>query len=179
MDIKREEGKKLILEIGANIRPQAKILFPDDKILYMDIDKMQKPDIVMDAGKMNFKEKFDVIFASHVLEHFPYWDTFRILKAWTEALVVGGELHIIVPSWEWSARQVLSEEPQKAIFAHTFASQINEWEIHRAMFTMRLIRKLMEAAGLSITVARNGPYTLIVNKEECDAEQHYVVGVKI
>jgi predicted SAM-dependent methyltransferase len=178
MDIKREPGKKLILEIGANINPQAQYLYPDDKILIMDIDKQLKPDIVMDAGKMNFVEKFDAILASHVLEHFPYFSVIDVMKRWANALVVGGELHILVPSWEWSARQVLSETPSPALFGHTFAGQTTEWDLHRCMFTMLRLRGVFETVGLSVVTATTTEYTLMINKQEQKAEQHYVAGVK-
>lgn len=178
MDIKREEGKKLILEIGPNIRPQAQLIFPDAKVLTMDIDKQTKPDIVMDAGKMNFKEKFDGILASHVLEHFPYFEVMNVLTKWVDALVPGGELHVLVPSWEWTARQVLSEEPSPALFGHTFAGQTNEWDLHRCMFTMRRLRATFERVGLNVIHAKTGTYILNINKVQQEAEQHYVVGRK-
>lgn len=178
MDIRREPGKKLILEIGANIKPQAKNVFPDDKIYIMDIDKQLKPDIVMDAGKINFKDKFDAIFASHVLEHFPYWDTLRVLTAWKNALVPGGQLHIIVPSWEWECRQVLSDKPAPALFPHSFAGCVNEWDVHKAMFTMRALRMLFDRIDLGTIYAKTGPYVLLANGKEVQAEQHYVIGVK-
>lgn len=178
MDIKRELDKKLILEIGANVKPQAIHLYPNDKIVTMDIDKSLKPDIVMDAGKMSYKNKFDAILASHVLEHFSYHDTLDILKLWINALVKGGSLHIIVPSWEWSARQVLSETPSKALWGHTFAGLTNEWDVHKAMFTMKTLRAMLDKAGLNVEEAKTTKYSLMIYGERMEAEQHYVVGTK-
>lgn len=178
MDIKREPGKKLILEIGANVKPQAQEIYPNDKIVIMDVDKDLKPDILMDAGKMTYKNKFDAILASHVLEHFPYHDTFSVLERWRDALVKGGKLHILVPSWEWSARQVLSESPSKALWGHTFAGLTNEWDVHKCMFTMRNLRYLFDKVGLNVTEARTTKYTLMIYGERMEAEQHYVVGEK-
>lgn len=178
MDISREEGKELVLEIGANIRPQAQFIYPNAKILTMDIDKQLKPDIVMDAGKMNFDSKFDGILASHVLEHFPYFDILTVLDRWKKALVPGGKLHIIVPSWEWSARQVLSEEPSMALFGHTFAGLTNEWDVHKCMFTMRRLRALFDRIELDVVAAKTGTYKLMINGTEQEADQHYICGVK-
>lgn len=178
MDIKREEGKKLVLEIGPNIKPQAHLVIENAKIYTMDIDKQQKPDIVMDAGKMNFDGKFDVIFASHVLEHFPYWDTIRVLTAWKKALVSGGELHIVVPSWEWAARQVLMDNPSPALFPHSFAGIVNEWDVHKVMFTMRSLRMLFDKIELNTIFARTGKYKILVSGKEVESEQHYIIGVK-
>lgn len=178
MDIRREEGKEFVLEIGANIKPQAQHVFPDAKVVIMDIDKKLKPDILMDAGKMNYTDKFDAIFASHVLEHFPYWDTLRVLNLWKKAIVSGGQLHIVVPSWEWTARQVLSEQPAMALFPHSFAGIVNEWDVHKAMFTMRSLRMLFDKIELDTIYARTGKYVLLVNGKEAEAEQHYIIGRK-
>lgn len=178
MDIKREDGKLLILEIGPNVKPQAQDLYPEAKILTMDIDKKMKPDIVMDAGKINFKDKFDGILASHVLEHFPYWEVTTVLTRWKDALVPGGQLHIIVPSWEWTARNILAEEPSPALFGHTFAGLVNEWDVHKCMFTMRHLRALFEKIGMNVITAKTSKYTLLISGQPQKADQHYVVGEK-
>lgn len=178
MDIKREAGKKLILEIGANVKPQALYLYPNDKIVIMDVDESLKPDIVMDAGKMEYKNKFDAILASHVLEHFPYHDTIDVLKKWKDALKTDGKLHILVPSWEWTARQVLAENPSKAIWGHSFAGLTNEWDVHKCMFTMRHLRILFDKVGLDVEEAVTTKYTLMIYGERMEADQHYIVGVK-
>lgn len=178
MVIKREPGKKLVLEIGPNIKPQAQYIFENAKIVTMDIDRKMKPDIVMDAGKINYKDMFDGILASHVLEHFPYYDIISVLQRWVDALVQGGELHILVPSWEWSARNVLSDEPSPALFGHTFAGLTNEWDVHKCMFTMRRLRAVMEKVGLDVTFARTLEYPIMINGKEQKAEQHYAIGVK-
>jgi len=41
-----------VLEIGANVKPQAQLIWKDAKVLTLDIDPNMKPDIVADAGNM-------------------------------------------------------------------------------------------------------------------------------
>ena len=101
---------KEVLEIGANVHPQAKQIpgWENAHVLTLDIDAEQHPDIVADAAQMpdELENRFDGIFASHVLEHFSYWKTDEVLNGWVRCLKEGGELHILVPSWEWAAREV-------------------------------------------------------------------------
>lgn len=181
--LKVEPEQKLIVEIGANVKPQAQYV-PDwqgAKIITLDIDEKMNPDIVADAADMppELYEKLDGLLASHVLEHFSYWKTFEVLSGWAKCLKEGGELHILVPSLEWAARQVLSEKPSPAVYAQLYAGQVNQWDVHLTGFTMRKLRQLFEQLGLSVHTARTGVYHIRVgNLGEFEAEQHYVVGVK-
>lgn len=180
---RREPGQKLILEIGANVKPQAQYIeqWKDAKILTLDVDTEMKPDIVADAANMpsELKLRLDGLLASHVLEHFSYWKTENVLQGWVDCLKDGGELHILVPSLEWAAREVLSENPSPATYAQLFAGQVNEWDVHLTGFTMRKLRQLMDKVGISVNVARTGVYHVRVGSMgEFEALQHYIAGVK-
>lgn len=182
--LEREPGQKLILEIGANQKPQAQYVeeWQGAKIITLDIDKKQNPDIVADAANMPqmLKGQLDGLLASHVLEHFSYWKTEEVLKGWVDCLKDGGELHILVPSLEWAAREVLSEKPSPAVYAQLFAGQVNEWDVHLTGFTMRKLRQLMDRVGIKTQVARTGVYHVRVGTapHEFEALQHYVAGTK-
>lgn len=181
---KTEPGQKLILEIGANQKAQAGFIeqWKGAKVLTLDVDEKQKPDILADAGNMpsNLKLRFDGILASHVLEHFSYWKTEEVLRGWVDCLKDGGELHVLVPSLEWAAREVLSERPSPAVYAQLFAGQVNQWDVHLTGFTMRKLRHIMESVGLSVHTARTGIYHVRVAgfPNEFEALQHYIAGVK-
>lgn len=184
--LETEPGQKLIVEIGANLKPQARFVSgwekPEEaKVLTLDVDVKMNPDIRADAASMpeQLRGKLDGLIASHVLEHFSYWKTDKILKGWIDCLKEGGELHILVPSLEWAAREVLSERPSPAVYAQLYAGQVNEWDVHYTGFTMRKLRALMEQCGISVHTARTGVYHVRVgNMGEFEALQHYVAGVK-
>lgn len=181
--LKVEDGQKLILEIGANVKPQARYVagWEGAKVLTLDVDEKQEPDIVADASNMpgELHGKLDGLLASHVLEHFSYWNTERVLQGWVDCLKPGGELHILVPSLEWAARQVLSESPSPAMYAQLYAGQVNQWDVHFTGFTMRKLRQLFERVGVSCQVARTAPYHIRVGTlGEFPADQHYVAGIK-
>ncbi len=64
-----------------------------------------------EAYPLNYPEKsVDEIRASHVLEHFSYQQTDKILKDWVRALKTGGILKIAVPDFEWIARTYVQAE---------------------------------------------------------------------
>ena len=174
-----EPDQKLVLEIGANVKPLAQMIYPKDKIVTLDVDESQKPTIVGDAAKMpeELLGQLDGLFASHVLEHFSYWHTEDVLNGWKACLKPGGELHVCVPSWEWAAREVLSERPSPALLGHSFAGQVNQWDVHLMMFTMRNLRRLFEKIGLSVTKAKTGEYSISISGNIFKAEQHYICGV--
>lgn len=181
--LKVEEGQKLVLEIGGQPKPQAQFIeeWKGAKILDLNADEQYKPDIVADAGDMppELYGKLDGLLASHVLEHFSYWRTDKILEGWAKCLKEGGEIHILVPSLEWAARQILSEQPSPALYGQLYAGQTTQWDLHLTGFTMRKLRQIMQKAGLSVGTARTGVYHIRVGSMgDFPAEQHYVVGVK-
>lgn len=170
-----------VLEIGGNEKPQAQFvpMFEGAKIYSLDIDPEQKPDFVGDAASLPSElTDLDGIFASHVLEHFSYWESENVLKHWASRIKDGGSLHVVVPSWEWSAREVLSENPSPVIFGHSFAGNVNEWDVHKCMFTMRYLRRLFEKIGLNVVIAKTGVYHVHYNNVNYPAEQHYICGIK-
>lgn len=65
----------------------------------LDIIGGKNIDYVLDAGKtLPFKDNtFDLIYASHVLEHIPWYKTERVLNEWFRILKSGGILEIWVP----------------------------------------------------------------------------------
>lgn len=178
------EGQKLVLEIGPNLKPQAQYIpsFEGAKIVTLDVDEKMNPDILGNAADMSpdLYEKFDGLLASHVLEHFSYWRTNDVLAGWIKCLKPGGEIHILVPSLEWAAREVLSESPSPAVYAQLFAGQVNEWDEHLTGFTMRKLRQLFDSAGIATHTARTGIYHVRVAgfPKEFEAHQHYIAGIK-
>lgn len=181
--LSHNEGQKLVAEIGANAKPQAQFVpsFAGAKLITLDIDVNQKPDVVADAAAMpeELYGQLDGLLASHVLEHFPYRQTVSVLEGWVKCLKDGGELHILVPSLEWAAREVLSENPSPAVYAQLYAGQVTQWDVHYTGFTMRKLRQIMEMVGINVHTATTGVYHLRVGTlGEFEAHQHYVAGVK-
>ncbi|NMC34398.1 MAG: hypothetical protein GYA36_18390, partial [Veillonellaceae bacterium] len=144
-----EKTKLTVLEIGAGPKPGAIQIWPDAIIETMDADKQYNPTYLHDAATMpeELYDKYDVLLASHVLEHFPHWKTLEVLKEWVKAVKPGtGSVHIVVPSFEWAAEQALSEHPSPGTLPHLFGGITTPWDVHMTAFTMRHLRVLMDHA---------------------------------
>lgn len=68
----------------------------------IDHQKLTGVNIQCDVRKLSvFKNgSVDLIYASHVLEHFHRHETFSILLEWNRVLKPGGKLRLAVPDWE-------------------------------------------------------------------------------
>jgi SAM-dependent methyltransferase len=68
----------------------------------IDIDPSVEPDLIEDVRSLpSFKQNsVDLIYASHVLEHFKKREFIKILMRWHEILKPGGVLRLAVPDIE-------------------------------------------------------------------------------
>jgi len=132
-------------------------------------------DYVHDVSRtLPFKpETFDLIYASHVLEHMAWYQTQSILNDWVRTLKVGGRIEIWVPDGLKIAKAFVDSEsggvneidcdgwyrfnPSKDVcmwangrifsYGDGDGSPLSpNW--HRALFSARHLTELMRAAGL-------------------------------
>ncbi len=170
----------IVIEIAPHLKPQANLIpgYEEATVINIDIDPERKADVIADAAFMPFAEgSVDGVFASHVLEHFSYWVEMSVLAGWAACLKPGGVLHIVVPSLEWCARQILSDHPSKALLGTLYAGQTTQWDVHLNGFTMRKLRSMFERLGLNVIRARSGKFRINVIDEIHESEQHYIAGM--
>ena len=95
-------------------------------------------------------ESADEIRTVQVLEHVPMKDTARVLRHWYETLRPGGLLHLDVPDFEETARQLLAQpdEPSRDWYYRLiYGSQKNDYAYHRNGFSPARVERLLRAAG--------------------------------
>ena len=132
-------------------------------------------DYVYDASKpLPFEDNvFDLIYASHILEHIPWYKTEQVLKEWVRTLKPGGSLEIWVPDGYKICKGIVRAEEKNInisykdgwykfnsdkdpyvwgngrIFTYGDGNgKINHPNWHRALFTPKYLKKLMEKSGL-------------------------------
>jgi SAM-dependent methyltransferase len=92
-------------------------------------------------------ESVDVIRASHVLEHFSFWNTVNVLQNWVSKLKPGGMLKIAVPNFEWIAQNYLDGKDIPVEW-FTLGAQSDESDFHHAIFDKEKLTEAMRLAGL-------------------------------
>lgn len=136
----------------------------------LDIVGGPNVDYVYDASKkLPFKDNtFDLIYASHVVEHIPWYKTEEVLREWVRILKPGGWLEIWVPDGLKICQVLIETEKglRKDIpddWTHFNPSRnpylwVNGrlfWggnpyydSLHRAVFTPKYLKELFERVGL-------------------------------
>lgn len=137
---------------------------------------------IADAGKsLPFKSNtFDIVYASHVLEHVPWTHTIETLKEWHRIIKPNGRLEVWVPNGLKIARQfVEAEDSGEAFSAPDGWYRFNEtkdpcvWAAgriftygdgkgtlgdpnwHLAIFSPRYLKKALEAAGFNEVIEQD------------------------
>lgn len=121
----------------------------------VDIAPAPSVDVVDDVSILkNFQpETADVIYACHVLEHFPTDQIPWILRRWREVLKPGGEVRISVPDIDrivrvyvdnWKHFQTSGNSPWVGLL---YGGQGNPYDYHKTGFNFCWMRYLMEKEG--------------------------------
>ena len=106
------------------------------------------------AGKLAYPLEYatdsvDEIRASHLLEHFSFDDTLKVLREWVRVLKPGGRLRVAVPDLDWVVREYkegLATVPIEEILMGGGSTTFGE---HRAVFNEPKLRRCMETIGLT------------------------------
>ena len=150
------EKEGLLLDIGCGeYGPH----FQNYDVVRLDLDPTTKPDIIADARKLPIDDlSFDVVYSSHVLEHFSFKWSINILKEWIRVLKIGGEIQIVVPNLEWAAEKILkgkdgevqltSYEAERSIFMFYSAQKDGgAVDFHKNGFTPASLKGLLNQLG--------------------------------
>lgn len=142
-----------------------------------DISGVADADIYGDASdKLPWETDFvEIVFASHILEHIPWYLTERTLKEWKRVLMPGGTMEIWVPNALKLAQGLIEAEsgkqpagmkhdkwrrlnknndPYKWVNGRIFTygdghGTVNHPNWHRALFTPKSIQTLLTSVGMT------------------------------
>ena len=151
-DWKLYEGKKQIADIGCG--RDTPYFGKNVQITRIDGDPEVKPDIQCDIRSIPLeKEKFDVVHARHVLEHFYPEDVPGLIAEWCRILKIGGELIINVPDLAHAAREIVKADTNPYYDAtygywqmYGAKDKFRPEEMHKGGFTKNGLMRM--AAGL-------------------------------
>lgn len=151
-----------ILDVGSGFHSRCKIDFPDDEVTTLDIDPDAQADVVADAIAIPLDgATFDMVFASHILEHFGRNDLHKVLLEWRRVLKPGGELRIFVPSLRAIVKRVYERKVVDwFIHAQIYGGQNSEWDTHKSGFFGPDLRYLLEAWGYDVVTIEDQTFPM-------------------
>lgn len=160
------------------------------ELVRMDIDPDTKPDVVHDIRQPLPAElvgQFDLVMASHVLEHCERSAVIPALKNMVAAVRVMGELWVVVPALDWVAKEIvkgrLDHTLQLCIFGGGELEKPNYY-YHHSGFTLDSLRDLFDLMGLVTRKAYQVPFGIKTTApdgsvQETHGMQNVIIGLKI
>ncbi len=117
-------------------------------VMRYDFDEKAKPDVRCDVRTIpEPPDKFDIVHASHVLEHFPHHECGYCLQEWIRILKPGGELIVKVPNLKCAFRSILEGPVEKYDWLMIYGQQTAKGEYHYNGFTLETLRNLAKNVG--------------------------------
>jgi predicted SAM-dependent methyltransferase len=168
------------LDVGCGVTPVEKVN-PEDVVFKVDINPDNHPDLVWDIQNPLPEEhhnQYDLVTASHVLEHIPRLKVLPTIINLRNCLKDGGTLYIGVPSMEWVAGELLRERPSNAVIHVIYGMDEPVYQQHRCGFTLMMLRHLVELAGMIPRRATQSGLKLVMDDTEYQTTQNIVVAMR-
>ena len=138
--MKQKNIKYLHIGCGDNVLPKP----------FINIDNRKKKGVInLKAYPLKFKTNtFDLVYASHILEHFKKKQVVKVLVEWVRVLKPGGVLRISVPSFENLAKIYNIDKDIDNISGPLMGGQTYKDNFHYEIFNKKKLIKLLLSAGL-------------------------------
>lgn len=117
----------------------------------LDIVNDNKIDIMDDASLLLSieDESCDIIYASHILEHFGRHEWRDVLSVWQSKLKKGGVLRLAVPNFEKVVEYYSKTKDINAIMGLTIGGQRNAFDFHKIIFDEQSLSDALLEVGFS------------------------------
>jgi len=115
----------------------------------IDVRADVEPDLVDDVSKLKkFKSNsVDLIYTSHVLEHFSRVDSVKALIRWHEVLKKGGTVRISVPDVEACIEHYIYHKDLDALKNLLYGSQKHPYDFHYTGWDFKTLKRDLELIG--------------------------------
>ena len=123
------------------------MILPD----YTNCDKYdERADLKCDVVDLPFDDNsVDHIYASHIIEHFDFYQAFDVLKEWRRVLKEGGSLAVETPDLLGTCKAFIKGEESRRVelYGHFFATPWIDGQVHKFLYTETQIKWTLEKTG--------------------------------
>jgi len=155
---KVEKEQKRLVNLGCGER-RDEDFGTDYHVTRVDIRDECEPDFRADLRKLPFGKQFDVVYSSHVLEHFGRKETRSVLAEWTRILNDDGEMRIVVPNIKWAFENF--DVARVDSLNVLYGAQSNPYDFHKTGFTKDILQVYLEELQFNKFEWDNQNYNLI------------------
>tara|TARA_B100000029_G_scaffold103718_1_gene94264 strand:+ start:12366 stop:12959 length:594 start_codon:yes stop_codon:yes gene_type:complete len=115
----------------------------------VDIDNIPGIDIQDDVSKLEKiqDDSCDIIYASHVLEHFGRNEFESIIKLWNKKLKINGKLRLAVPDFEKAIKWYTTTEKIEDVLGLVSGGQKTEYDYHKMIYDKKFLTNVLETCG--------------------------------
>ena len=132
-----ESEKKLVLNIGCGEKKM-------ENAIGLDIRETKSVDIIADAHQLPFKDEiFDLVYSSHLIEHFSHLEIAGVVKEWVRVLKKAGTIEIRCP-WLRVRALIFFLRPTWENVRNIYGGQEHEGDFHKCGFSFTLLKGLLE-----------------------------------
>lgn len=143
--VTKKAGQKKIVDLGCGESPYKT---DEGDVLTVDIRDDAKPDYRADLRKLPFaSNEFDVVYSSHVLEHFPRADVGNVLDEWIRILKPDGEMRLVLPNLAWAAERIKEGVVDNDVLNVLYGAQSYGENFHQVGFTPETLNTMLKERG--------------------------------
>ena len=146
---------------------------------FVHIDIIDAPhiDYINSIDNLSFikSDSVELIYASHVLEHFGRHEVLDVLKEWYRVIKPGGKLRLAVPDFEAVVdlyHQEGLKDGRSGLVGLVCGGQRNEYDFHKIIFDEMYLTYLLELCGF--TSIKRWDWRLTEHSSIDDFSQSYI-----
>ena len=142
--------------------------------IHVDIREFDHIDYITSVDNLNmFKDNsVNLIYASHILEHFKRFETEKVLNEWYRVLEKGGILRIAVPDFEKIVKVYLKNKKLDELMGLLYGGQHYKYNFHHKVFDFNSLSKILTKVGFKTVYKYNWRET--IHKDYDDFSQSYL-----
>jgi len=116
----------------------------------VDVFSNIKADLYSSALALPYeRESFDLIYSSHVLEHFTRHFVMAALTHWRDLLVPGGILRLAVPNFKTICEYYTKTLDLQSVMGLLHGGQDSLFNVHQVSFDVFVLTKTLERVGFT------------------------------